>query len=396
MDIELICGIQGRKKEIWTSFLQKMDLAADEAVESTCLVWEDGEIIATGSRQENILKCIAVDPLHQGEDLTATVLTNLRQDAFRAGHKHLFLYTKPKNQFLFSSLFFYPIAKTADVLLMEDRPGGVKSFVESLPAPVTTGKIGAAVMNCNPFTRGHRYLIQTAAKDCDHLYVFVLSEDKSQFSAEDRMALVKEGVADLKNVTVLPTGPYLISSATFPTYFLKEREKARTVQCLLDIEVFAKYYAPRFGIKTRYVGTEPLSPMTDQYNKALLQHLPAHGIAVREIPRLETHSAPISASIVRTDIDKRNFASVRAKVPASTLRHLIRSNKVRLSVGGKRRIKLQALRFAAPQDPRSLQNKVTVTLGQPSARVMWQSNNQGISGRSKAVLVKSRLKNDRK
>ena len=317
MDIELITGIQGRKKELWAAFLQRMDLAADEAVQTTCLVWEDDQIIATGSRQENILKCIAVDPMHQGEDLTARVLTQLRQDAFGAGHKHLFLYTKPKNQFMFSSLFFYPIAKTDQVLLMEDRPGGVKNFVESLPAPVTTGNIGAAVMNCNPFTRGHRYLIETAAAKCDHLYVFVLSEDKSQFSAADRMELVKAGTADLPNVTVLPTGPYLISSATFPTYFLKEREKAQTIQCRLDIEVFAKHYAPHFGIKTRFVGTEPLSQMTNQYNEALLQYLPEHGIAV-----VESSGTPISASYVRSLLGKGEAALLRTLVPETTYTYL--------------------------------------------------------------------------
>lgn len=305
-----------------------MDLAADEAIESTCLVWEDGQIIATGSRQENILKCIAVDPLHQGEDLTATVLTQLRQDAFGAGHKHLFLYTKPKNQFMFSSLFFYPIAKTDQVLLMEDRPGGVKGFVDSLSAPVTSGKIGAAVMNCNPFTRGHRYLIETAARDCDHLYVFVLSEDKSQFSAEDRMALVKAGTADLNNVTVLPTGPYLISSATFPTYFLKEREKAQTIQCQLDIEVFARHYAPKFGITHRYVGTEPLSQMTDQYNQALLQFLPQLSIEVHLIPRLETGDTPISASYVRSLLGTGQAELLKTLVPETTFQYLETHNLI--------------------------------------------------------------------
>ena len=328
MDIELIQGLQGHKQAKWSAFLQKMDLAADEAVESTCLVWEDGDIIATGSRQENILKCIAVDPMHQGEDLTATVLTQLRQDAFAAGHKHLFLYTKPKNQFMFSSLFFYPIAKTDQVLLMEDRPQGVRQFVDSLPVAAVSGKIGAAVMNCNPFTKGHRYLIETAAGECDHLYVFVLSEDKSQFSAEDRMMLVKAGTADLPNVTVLPTGPYLISSATFPTYFLKEREKAQTIQCLLDIEVFAKYYAPHFGITHRFVGTEPLSQMTNQYNEALLQYLPEHGVEVHQIPRLETGDTPISASYVRSLLGKDQGALLKTLVPKTTFAFLENSNLI--------------------------------------------------------------------
>ena len=322
MEVELLQGLPEQKRIKWAAFMQKMGLASDEAIASTCLVWEDGEIIATGSRQENILKCIAVDPMHQGEDLTATVLTALRQDAFADGHKHLFLYTKPKNQFMFSSLFFYPIAKTDQVLLMEDKPQGVRNYVDSLPVAAASGKIGAAVMNCNPFTKGHRYLIETAAGACDHLYVFVLSEDKSQFSAQDRMMLVKAGTADLTNVTVLPTGPYLISSATFPTYFLKEREKAQTVQCRLDIEVFAKYYAPRFGITHRFVGTEPLSQMINQYNEALLQYLPEHGIQVCQIPRLEAGGTPISASFVRSLLGKGEDAVLQTLVPETTYTYL--------------------------------------------------------------------------
>lgn len=392
MDIELVSGLSGRKQALWAAFMQKMGLAADEAMESTCLVWEDGEIIATGSRQENILKCIAVDPFHQGEDLTATVLTALRQDAFAAGHKHLFLYTKPKNLFMFSSLFFYPIAQTADVLLMEDRPNGVKHFVESLPVSVKGGKIGAAVMNCNPFTRGHRYLIETAAKACDHLYVFVLSEDKSRFSAQDRMMLVKDGTADLPNVTVLPTGPYLISSATFPTYFLKDREKAQTVQCLLDIEVFVKYYVPHFGITHRFVGTEPLSQMTNQYNEALLQFLPKHNIHVVELPRLEQQKGAISASKVRADIDLKNFANVRAMVPATTLRHLIRNNMVNLPSKRNRRTRLRSLRFAAIQNPIALKKKVNIGPRCSHAHVMWQSENQNDSDCSKLMPIKSHFK----
>ena len=328
MDIELSMGLFGRKKRLWSEFLHKMDLEADENAETTVLIWEDDAIIATGSRQENILKCIAIDPMHQGEGLTATLLTQLRQDAFQNGYRHLFLYTKPKNKFMFSSLFFYPVAQTDSVLLMEDQALGIKSYVNQLEAPVTTGKIGAAVMNCNPFTLGHQYLIETAAGECDHLYIFVLSEDKSQFSAADRMALVKAGTAHLPNVTVLPTGPYLISSATFPTYFLKERDSARTVQCLLDIAVFCQYYVPRFGITHRFVGTEPLSPMTDLYNQALCEHLPKKGIHVVCIPRKTFSDGPISATTLRSLLGTGQPDKVRQLVPETTFQYLQDQNLI--------------------------------------------------------------------
>ena len=322
MDTELCYGLEGQKKRLWQEFLGRAGLEPDENLQATVLVWEDGQIIATGSRQDHILKCIAVDDLHQGEGLTGTVLTQLRQDAFNQGFKHLFLYTKPKNKWMFSSLFFYPIAQTADVLLMENREHGIRDFLATLPSESHQGTIGAAVMNCNPFTKGHRYLIETAARECDHVYIFVLSEDKSEFSAEDRMNMVKLGTADLPNVTVLPTGPYLISSATFPTYFLKDREQAGTVQCLLDIDIFCKYYAPKFGITRRYVGTEPLSPMTNQYNQALLATLPEKGIEVRQIARLEQQTLPVSASAVRAAMKAGDTQTLQQLVPDTTFRYL--------------------------------------------------------------------------
>ena len=320
MDIESVSALRGGKKQLWQAFLKRTGLEPDENLEQTVLLWDDETLIATGSRQENLLKCIAVDPARQGEGLLATVLTALRQEAFRQGHRHLFLYTKPTNEALFSSLFFYPVAKTDKVLLMEDRQNGMAAFLNSLPAAPAAGTVGAAVMNCNPFTRGHRYLIEAAAKECDRLYVFVLSEDKSRFSAHDRMEMVKLGTADLPNVTVLPTGPYLISSATFPTYFLKEREQAGQIQCLLDIEIFCRHFVPKFGITRRYVGTEPLSPMTNLYNQALKQHLPQRGIELRELPRLEQGGIPVSASAVRSALESPELLG--KLVPETTLTYL--------------------------------------------------------------------------
>ena len=322
MDVELNGALRGAKKEQWAAFLSRAGLEADEQVESTVLIWDEGELIATGSRMGNLLKCIAVDEFRQGEGLTATLLTQLRQDAFSRGYSHLFLYTKPKNEMMFSSLFFYPIAKTDTVLLMENKKGGIESFLRTLPDGDTAGTVGAAVMNCNPFTKGHRYLIETAAKECDRLYVFVLSEDKSEFSAADRMEMVKRGTADLPNVTVLPTGPYLISSATFPTYFLKDRESAEQVHCLLDIEIFCRYYAPKFGITRRYVGTEPLSQMTNQYNDALKAHLPGKGIDLREIPRLEAEGKPVSASAVRAALKAGDTLTLQKFLPETTAGYL--------------------------------------------------------------------------
>ena len=325
MDIELVNLLCGSKKSKWCSLLQKAELSWDEQLDSTVLVWEGESLIATGSRWGNILKCIAVDDNYRGQDLTATVITQLRQDAFAAGYSHLFLYTKPRNEFMFSNLLFHPIARTSDVLLMENRQNGIADFLNNLP--MAEGKtVGAAIMHCDPFTKGHRYLIETAAKECDRVYIFVLSEDRGNFPAKDRLELVKKGTADLTNVTVLPTGPYLISAATFPTYFLKEQNKAALVQCQLDIEIFTKYFAPKFGITRRYVGTEPLCPITSQYNDALAAALPEKGIQLRQIPRLESAGIPISASAVRAALnDKKTLEQL---VPKTTLAYLLNKEEV--------------------------------------------------------------------
>ena len=319
MDIELQYGLRGKKKQQWVDFLAQADLEADENVDSTVLVWDADRLAATGSRKGNLLKCIAVSEDYQGQGLTATVLTQLRQDAFADGHKHLFLYTKPKNLLQFQSLFFYPVVQTAQVLLMEDKPQGITRFLDGFTPVKTDGRVGALVMNCNPFTLGHRHVIETAAKECDHVYVFVLSEEQPPFPAADRLKLVQEGTTDLINVTVLPTGPYLLSAATFPTYFLPDREQAPRIQCLLDIAVFSKYFIPKFGITSRYVGTEPYSPMTDRYNAALREQLP---IELREIPRMESANGPISASHVRAALERNDLQQLRTLVPPTTFHYL--------------------------------------------------------------------------
>ena len=322
MDIQIWFPQQTPLPPQWSALLAKTGLTPETAPEYTVLVWDGSDLIATGSRDGSLLKYLAVDPARQGEDLTATVLTHLRQEAFAAGCRHLFLYTKPRNRFMLQGLFFYPVAQTKDVLLMEDRKDGLKQFLQDLPRFSEAKTIGAAVMNCDPFTNGHRYLIETAAKDCDRLYVFVLSEDRGHFPAKDRLELVRAGTADLPNVTVLETGPYLISAATFPTYFLPDRDQAGAAQCHLDVEIFGRHLAPTLGITRRYVGTEPLSALTDDYNRTLAARLPEYGIELRQIERLERGGAAISASRVRKLLKTRDLEAIRPLVPPTTYSYL--------------------------------------------------------------------------
>lgn len=306
----------------WAALLQKTGLTAEALPEYTVLVRDGETLVATGSRDGQLLKYLAVDPARQGEDLTATVLTALRQEAFSSGLHHLFLYTKPRNRFLMQGLFFYPVVQTGDVLLMEDQKDGFARYLASLPRFPGAAVIGAAVMNCDPFTNGHRYLVERAAAECDWLYVFVLSEDRGHFPARDRLELVRAGTADLDNVSVVETGPYLLSAATFPTYFLPDRDRAGRARCQLDVELFCGHLAPALGITRRYVGTEPLSPLTDSYNQILARELPGRGIQLRQLKRLERDGQPISASRVRALLQRGDLEQLRPLVPPATYTYL--------------------------------------------------------------------------
>jgi len=183
--------------------------------------------------------------------------------------------------------------------------------------------IGAIVMNCNPFTLGHRYLIEYASGKCDKLYVFAVEEDLSYFPFADRIELIKKGISDLKNVTVLPSGKYIISRTTFPAYFEKEAAADDAViDASSDIEIFARHIAPRLNICVRFAGEEPLDNVTRQYNAQMKMILPRYGIHFEVIPRKEVNGEVVSASRVRRLLREKKFAEIEKLVPKTTLEYL--------------------------------------------------------------------------
>ena len=331
--MELSSGspFRGAALEKLKKFLDSCALKYDERLEHSICLLEDNEILATGSLDGSVLKCVAVSPGRKNEGFAARIVGELVSEAARRGRFHLFLFTKPENEELFSDLGFYPVAKTGHVLLMENKRQGVQQFATSLKGPEgaaggTPEGTGAIVVNCNPFTRGHLYLIETASKQCGLLYLFVVSENKSRFSTETRLELVRLGTAHLPNVRICPTGPYLVSAATFPDYFLKDEPGAVSPQALnteLDLAVFAGCFARILGIKRRYVGSEPLDQVTAVYNKQMKEILPAYGIEVIEIPRLENSGGAVSASRVRRLLDEGDFEAVKELVPPTTYEYLL-------------------------------------------------------------------------
>ncbi len=183
-------------------------------------------------------------------------------------------------------------------------------------------KVGSAVMNCNPFTKGHRHLIETAAAREDYFIVFVVEEDKSEFSFADRLEMVKLGTQDLKNVFVIPSGKYVLSTYTMPEYFYKSQEKAKVIDMSKDLEIFGDYIAPAFNIKRRYVGEEPFDNITDIYNKEQRRYLEKKGIEVIEIKRLSVDGVIISASEARKMLDNYNSVGLNSFLPKTTLEYI--------------------------------------------------------------------------
>ncbi len=190
-------------------------------------------------------------------------------------------------------------------------------------------KNGSIVMNCNPFTLGHRYLIEYAASRVDFLYIFVVEENKSYFPFEDRFKLVQQGTADLSNVVVLPSGNFIISAVTFPGYFYKDDLKETKIDCSNDLNVFAEYIAPALNIKVRFAGEEPLDPVTKQYNEGMMEILPQHGLEFCEIPRKKDDEGigVISASRVRKCLEVGDFELMKHLVPTTTYDYLLKLYK---------------------------------------------------------------------
>ena len=178
---------------------------------------------------------------------------------------------------------------------------------------------GCIVMNCNPFTLGHRYLIEQAAKQVERLYVMVVREDCSLFAYTERKAMVEQGVADIENVSIIDGSDYAISRATFPTYFLKRLDDAADTQMLLDLDLFRRHIAPALGATVRFVGTEPTDQLTRRYNQLMHEALKD----VREINRLEKDGNAVSASRVRKAMEEGDMNTIRQLVPPTTLPYII-------------------------------------------------------------------------
>lgn len=304
-------------------FLEKFNLNYKTDITHSIIYKYQGEIIATGSISGYVLKCIAIHPDWQGEGLLNQLITELIRYEYNLGNRHLFVFTKPKYMKKFEEQGFEEIETIKSKMsLLEFGTTTIKDYQKYLHRELDTKisekeKVTGLVVNCNPFTYGHQYLVKKASAESDLVIIFVVKENRSVFPTAVRYKLVKKGTNKFNNVEVVKGGDYIISSATFPSYFTQQEEVV-SLHAILDLNIFGKYIAPTAGINWRYVGKEPYCNVTSMYNKKMHEILPEFNIRVKEIERKKLKGDPISASKVRQLIKEDKINKAKYLVPAAT------------------------------------------------------------------------------
>lgn len=316
---EIHLGIPSHRRAVET-LLAEAGIRLDDGLDFYAGVYDPADNLLGGAGLcGDVIKCVAVRPAARSLGVTNSLVSRLRQEAASRGIRHLCLFTKPENEEMFSSLAFHTVGRASRAILMETDPRGISGYVEKLRRLAAPGRNGVIVMNCNPFTLGHRYLIEEASRRVDNLYIIPVSEEKSLFSYAERRAMIEAGCRDMANVHVCPGSRYAVSAATFPSYFLKRVEDATDASIALDLDIFGRHIAGALGASVRFVGTEPGDPLTRRYNELMKAILPGKGIEVIEIERLAGEGSAISASRVRESLAAGRIAEAAGMLPASSL-----------------------------------------------------------------------------
>lgn len=296
-------------------------------IDQTIGIYQDDQLVATGSVAGNVLKYIVV--CNKGVTNGArfnVIVGELVNRMFAQGVYHLMVFTKLKYSESFQHIGFSELAHSDQAAFLETGSPDVNDYLADLPRIEQQDKkqVAGIVMNANPFTLGHRYLVEQAAKQNDLVYVFVVATDASLFTANERMQLVQQGTQDLDNVMVVSGSDYMVSYATFPAYFLSSPEETIDYQTTLDARIFRNVVAPALHITSRYVGSEPKSRTTKQYNTVLARELPPT-VDLVEIDRQQVLTADgniITATKVRQLVKLGELDGLTNYLPDTT-RHFI-------------------------------------------------------------------------
>ena len=308
-------------------FLGSNGLRLEEVDLYMAVLSVNGAILAGGGLYRDIIKCIAVSEEARSLGLSVPLISRLVSIAADRGYTNVKVFTKPSNRAVFESLGFRVLAEAPQAILMENGRG-LEDYCRYLRAHRADGVI---VMNANPFTLGHRYLVEQASsavsggaqkEESGNLAVIPVKEDLSLFPYSERLEMIRSGCDGLADV--VEGSDYQISAATFPTYFLKDLSDASETQMRLDIDLFGRHIAPALGATVRFVGSEPADPLTARYNALMKEMLPAYGVRVVEIRRQKgSNGRFIKASRVRELLTQGRYQDASALTPSSIRPYLL-------------------------------------------------------------------------
>ncbi len=301
--------------------IESQGLTFEDGSDELVGIYDTGRLVAVAARAGCVLKMFAVDESCQGGEALGALVTTLTSLGRAAGHDALLVFTRPEHAASFEYCGFRLLVATGAVALLECG-GGLERYLDAHRHLRRDGTNGAVVVNGNPFTRGHQYLVETAAARVDTLYVFIVREDRSAFPFAARFRLAEEATRHLPNVVLLDTSRYAVSAATFPSYFLRQNDEKARLQMEVDVRLFATHLAPAFGITTRFVGHEPYCDTTAGYNRTMADVLPQYGIALVEVERTARDGRFVSATDVRAALAAGDFAALEQLVPPTTLAFL--------------------------------------------------------------------------
>ena len=301
------------------NFLKDFDINYERDVDYTLVALNGDKIVGTGSCAGRVLKCFAIDPAYQGMGITNSIITRLLDHQYEIGNNHLFIFTKPKNIKIFTDFGFSLVEETEDVALLDNKIEELHKLLKNIE---DQRESGAIVINANPMTKGHLYLINEARKQTDLLHIFMVEEDGSTFPYDFRYKIVKEELEKYEDVIVHPGNDYIISKNTFPTYFYKDEKTILKAYSELDTKIFGRYFAKALNIKKRFVGSEDRDVVTKNYNETMERILPEYGLEVVEIPRTSLDNEIISASKVRGLLKERKFEEAYRFLPEATIKAL--------------------------------------------------------------------------
>lgn len=305
----------------WRRLLKQCGLEAEHGNYTVGLFDEDDRLLACATLAGNVIRGVAVDESARNTSLTNRLVSDILSHARNEGYDNVFVFTKPEYRGTFESLSFHYVGGTDLAIMLENNGQALEYYKEYLEDMRSDGYNGAIVMRCNPLTRGHLYLIEKAREGVDTLYIIPVADDTgAEYSYEERRTMLRRAVQGMPNVVVLEGSSYVVSSATFPTYFFKSATLAAEAHILLDLDIFCRHIVPPLGIQRRYVGTEPDDALTARYNEMMREVLPAHGISTVIYDRLrDADGRAISAARVRVAVDDYRAGDAIDMLPQASI-----------------------------------------------------------------------------